>query len=238
MSTVETIASLPWVRRHFPSGLDERQQATLTGIRQLLTRFESIGTGTRFGTVQRSYAHEYLSLLRWSDLSLDRLIAGVESGWPGIGRIETMSTDFRQGPNYFFIIDDGVVFHTPETDANADIGALKKKYGKRNKSLVKSFLGNARAASKYFVVFVPSRDIPVEEIGALSAAMRKYNPSNTLLCVHRSTDPTLAGEISVQSPNLIYGHVRERDEAIEDGLAWADWIKVCRKADSVWSAGK
>jgi hypothetical protein len=235
MSTSESFISLPWIRRHFPGGLTEDQQRTLTDIRDLLTHFESIGTSTRFGTVQRSYAHEYLSLLRWTDLSLEKLIAGLDAGWSGIGKPETMSAEIRPGAKHFFVTDDGVVFHTPETDANANAGALKKKYARRNKSLVKSFLGNARTSSKYFVVFVPSWDIPDQRIGALSEAIRKYNSSNKLLCVLRSTDPTRAGEISVQSPNLIYGYVRERDEDIEDGLAWPDWIKICRQADAIWS---
>ena len=54
-------------------------------VRQLMLNFESIGSDCEFGTVQRRFGAEPLGLLRWSETTLDTLMAALAAKFDSLG---------------------------------------------------------------------------------------------------------------------------------------------------------
>jgi len=240
MNTTDTFAPHKWIRDAYPNGVSAEHLEQIKGISRLLMRFESIGTGCRFGFVQRFYNCEPISLLRWAGVSVEDLANGLDSGWGDIADPANMRLEYRKDLGHFLFIVDRyrLIFHTEEADPQGDISALTDKLAKRTKFLVRKFFEDLRNYEKYLVLFIDQFDVPFEKIDVLCQKIFGYNQNNKILFVRKSRDEALVGTISEHSPNILFGYISERDERLDDGFFWPDWIKLCQKTDIHWQTSK
>lgn len=213
-------------------------------------RFESLGGtghGCEFGIFQRKFGAEPLGLLRWADLGVEQLCRALESEFEGVGDPENtvvfVPETGHDRPEYWtrdhrhhmamrsFVYCDEV----SETE-------MIRLARQRLKFLRRKLLEDLRLSEKMFVYKNMKRNLTLEELDRLYAAVRSYG-DNTLfyICYSDRNHPAGTVEVISEKPGLILGYTDRFTHTPDDSKFLGEtseiFIELCNAALSLWYSG-
>ena len=205
----------------------------------LVTRFQSLGDNCEFGIAQRRFGAEPLNLLRFSATHLTHLLRGLDTEFDGLTLPENLAVVHGTEPEGAreYIIEQTTYdlrYHSFEHEGEVAAETVLPRAHQRLRFQLRLFLQDLRAAEKIFVL---KRNIPLalEEATPVWAALRSYNPRNTLLYVVPADAAHLPGTVEWMAPGLLRGHI-DRLAPYEDaqGVSQDCWLAICRSAHAMW----
>ncbi len=205
----------------------------------LVTRFQSLGDNCEFGIAQRRFGAEPLNLLRFSATHLTHLLRGLDTEFDGLTLPENLAVVHGTEPEGAreYIIEQTTYdlrYHSFEHEGEVAAETVLPRAHQRLRFQLRLFLQDLRAAEKIFVL---KRNIPLalEEATPVWAALRSYNPRNTLLYVVPADAAHLPGTVEWMGPGLLRGHI-DRLAPYEDaqGVSQDCWLAICRSAHAMW----
>ncbi len=226
--------------RDFTAASDQSPIRTQAGgqhggsIREIITRFESMGDSCEFGFVQRHFGYEPLSLLRWVATTTDKLIAGLEDGFPGIE-----SPDNTYATNEFdseCVITNRTYFQNMYTHVRQDQVKDEARF------LSQMRRGLARLADKLFEdleecekVFVHRSlsTIDARTLGSLTKALRKHGPAK-LLVVQAASESHPTGEVTWRDDLTALAYLPLRADLAKETIDFGAWAGVCLDVAERW----
>jgi hypothetical protein len=216
--------------------LDDMSQFAMhhTGqtLSQLAMQFESLGENCEFGLVQRRCDAEPLGLLRFSSTRLRDLIAGLETGFEGIGDPNDLEPRLEgSGPKEYMIYDKrfGLTYHTFVLEGQRSLWLLKEQESTRLKFLQRKFIEELQAAEKIFV-YKGLSAVNDEEVLALFTALNRYGPNVLLWVVPHDADHA-PGTVEVLADGLYRGYIdRFAPSDNAHDLSLQSWLHVCSNA--------
>ena len=201
-------------------------------IPQIALRFESLGENCEFGLFQRRCDAEPLGLLRFSSTFLRNLIRGIESGFDGLGEVDTIDPRLEGAPRKEYMIHEkkfGLVYHTFVYEGQRSVWLMREQESARLKFLRRKFMEELEVAEKLFV-YKFNGSVAEEEILPLLMALNRYGP-NTLLWVVPAERDRPTGTVEVVMPGLLKGYIDRfapDDNAHE--FSFDGWLRVCANA--------
>ena len=227
-----------------PDAASTDQQVT-----ELVAQFESLGgraLGCEFGIFQRECGAEPLGLLRWADMTYERLLFALDSRFEGVGNPEQTElfvsaigggrgeycTRDRRGMMFMraFIHEDEVPFDK-----------IYVSVCRRLRYLANKLIADLEQGSKIFVFRVTEYNLTDAEIDTLHAAMRRYG-DNTLLYVRYEDEAHPNGTVELVRPGLMVGYMDRfkisRTNELSASPPSASWLTVCRAAYALWMGGR
>jgi hypothetical protein len=190
--------------------------------------FESLGENCEFGGVQRHYGAEKLGLFRWAGINVQRMIEGLETGFPHIGDPE--ATVFEASPEQCYNIRDektGFIAHTYVPVSSIDEARFRVQHCARLKFLRDKFLEDLRAAEKIFVFKPENGRVCDEVIGALHGALRRYGKVR-LLCLRLQDGGHPAGSVHTLGEDVAVGYLGSVWDNVVP-IEYDVWLRICRK---------
>jgi tetratricopeptide (TPR) repeat protein len=202
---------------------DEKAPQT-DALRNLVMRFESLGNGCDFGLVQRRCGAEPISLLRWSTVPSPGLIDGLAAEWEGVGEPgqTVLSTEERTGELYTLDSRYKLRMHTFTLATQIDREKFFRQQCRRLTFLRRQFLDDARAGERIYVY----RCFLGDDMAAILAGLRRYNPANRLLCVCKEDRQHPAGVLSALADGLYLGAVKRFSQVDAD---YKSWLSLCEQ---------
>lgn len=200
-------------------------------VRDLLMRFESIGSDCEFGLAQRRFGAEPLSLLRFNAVDFAGLMSAIAHRFAGMGEAET--TELIRQFNGEYLMRDlrwGLAMHTFVFEGQVDPDVLANKFHKRVGFLRDRFLADAAEGRKVLVYY--SAGLQPDDLTMLHGALRRLGPID-LLHVRPSLgpdDPVPSGTAIEIQPNLFLGAIGRSGRSATGAwdIAYDDWVSVCR----------
>lgn len=185
---------------------------------RFFARFESLGGdvgGCEFGFVQRKFGSSSLSLLRWSNVSVEALTEGMQSGFQGLGEIgNTELRTFKQAPDReeYRVWDAkyGLFAHTFISTTEAPADKVLQQTVRRLTYLKGKLLEELGTAKKVFVYKIGNQSpTPVDDavMRAIFAGARQYG-AVTLMCVLKEDAGHPAGSVRKIEDSLYVGYVK------------------------------
>ena len=216
---------------------------------ELAMQFTSLGAsrgGCEFGLFQRQCGAEPLDLLRWSDMSYEKLVWMLECRFDGVGseaNTELLVAPQADGRQEYCTRDRRGMMEM-HSFRYVDEIAFDQMYVascRRLRFLAGKLIGDLEAGEKIFVYSASGRTLTTDQVDALHAAMRSYGDNTLLFVRHEDTDyPN--GTVVAMKPGLMIGYL-DRFRLARDGSwtlspAMASWQAVCRAAYGLWIAGR
>jgi hypothetical protein len=200
----------------------------------VLAEFESLGDNCEFGMAQREHGVEPLGLFRFATISLDGLIAILESGLSFARSPESVNAviELRSSGADEFIISVEQYdfrFHTFVSEHRADIDKVRDFESKRLTLLARKLLDDLEDSRKIFV-YKSHPTAPREKIDALVACLRRFGP-NSLLWVTTPEPDRPAGFVETLGDGLMRGYIDKF--ALYDrspDISRSAWGALCREA--------
>ncbi|HYZ34534.1 MAG TPA: hypothetical protein VE684_19890, partial [Crenalkalicoccus sp.] len=148
---------------------------------ELALGFESLGENCEFAFVQQRLGTDPLGLLRWVGISLGALLAGLRTGFAGLG--DRATTNINAYEREYGVVDRryGLLFHTFIRADSQPAEQVLARQLQRLHFLRRKLLAELEAAEKIFV-FKVAEPLPEGRVAELHTALRRYAP-NTLLYV-------------------------------------------------------
>ena len=179
--------------------------------RAMMLRFESLGGtgpdgGCEFGCFQRSYGAEPLGLFRWAAVSPANLIACLNARFAGIGEADTIMIAPHEGQCEITDTIYGTKMHSFVSAEDVPHDRMMALATKRMRFLKDKLIADLENPAKIFVLKVAWEPMSVEEIRALSYAMRSYGPGE-LLCVCQSDPEHPEGTIVAAATSVFVGYL-------------------------------
>ncbi len=212
-----------------------------TAMRRLMIGFESLGDGCEFGHVQRRYGAEPQGLMRWTDATVDGLIAALGARFAGLG--EPANTQLAIGPDREFLVADrlwGFTLHTFRYEGDEKREPLLARACHDIASLRDQLLADLARAEKIFVF--RSSGLDADRLEALHRALRAHGPVRLLdIRPAAPTAPTafqgVAGEVVEVEEGRYVGFLERLGVQRSGGwdIAYEDWAAVCSKASELAS---
>jgi len=223
-----------------------RSDAPMT-LAELISCFESLGgtrQGCEFGLVQRALGAEPLGLLRWMHITLDGLVACLETDFEGVGTPAQTELGFLTGmqaernevgddPEY--VMTDRryrMSGHTFTRPSQIPFEKMFAQSCRRMAFLRRKLLDDLAAGEKIFVFKLGDRVLSDDELDRLYRALRRHGDT-TLLYVRSRTDTHPSGSAELVKPGLIVGYI-ERFSVDEDDVLRAPdlpaWTSICKEA--------
>jgi len=223
-----------------------RSDAPMT-LADLIACFESLGgtrQGCEFGLVQRALGAEPLGLLRWMHITLDGLVACLETDFEGVGTAEQTEIGFLTGmqaernevgddPEY--VVSDRryrMSGHTFTRPSQIPFEKMFAQSCRRMAFLRRKLLDDLAAGEKIFVFKLGERVLSDDELERLYRALRRHGDT-TLLYVRARTGTHPSGSAELVKPGLIVGYI-ERFSVDEDDVLRAPdlpaWTSICKQA--------
>ncbi|MCQ4162086.1 tetratricopeptide repeat protein [Roseomonas sp. GC11] len=207
-------------------------------MQRLMERFVSLGGaryGCEFGLAQQAFGAVTLSLLRWAGIGLPALLAGLAEDFAGVGEVGQTRLDAPGLPGGEYMLRDlryGIHTHTFLHRLPGAPEEVLRQSCERLAWLRRRLLRQLAEGRHVFVYRRAYRQLEEEEMHRLHAAIRRHGPGR-LLCVRRSEDPGLWGQVRVIGPGLMVGHVARF--ALHPGEAerrpvTRAWAALCQKA--------
>jgi hypothetical protein len=213
------------------AGVLEARAAQALTLRDLVLRFESVGSNCEFGCVQRYARAEPIGLFRWTATTLASITKAIDIGLSGIG--DAAHTELVTGGHYR-ALDSTFGFGMPTFlgGDQGDVRDLLVEQCERMRFLRIQVLADLKAARRIFVhktATPPHHD----DIISLHAAMRRHGTA-TLLHVRPGDMDHPNGTVSALAPGLLAGYI-DRVTAAGDGwgIDHATWLEVCRKTVAI-----
>ena len=200
--------------------------------REFFLQFASLGDNCEFGFVQRHYGAEPLDLLRWTGISYDRLLQGLQTGFEGLGSPENAVVAPDPENIEYHLVDTtlDLEIHTSMFVGEEAPDRVLDKTCIRLRFLRTKLCRDLQTAEKIFV-FLSRSPLEASQCHALHAAIRSYGPSR-LLCVrpHDATHPP--GLVEMDAEGVLHGFL---DHTGNDGTRWGEisydlWRLICKRA--------
>jgi hypothetical protein len=199
----------------------------------LFAAFESFGAtpelhlGCEFGLVQRRYGTETLSLLRWSTISIDKLLAVISSRFEGVGSPEQTEVFAIKGS--YEIRDTRFNFSTHSFVAIESM-SIERMHGQscRRMGFLRNKLIEDLEQGNKIPVYKIDRQTSLDDVKELLSALRAYSPVK-LLCVTLADRENAAGSVREIEPGLFLGYISHfyYKEGDSDVIDFAAWRQVC-----------
>jgi hypothetical protein len=221
-AAVETVSQAP-----FTDGSAEAK----CNPRELLFKFESLGESCELGFVQRHFKAEPLGLLRWAGIPFESLLAGLQSGFAGLGAPEQTQLYLDPTSDEYRTFDRRYCINM-HAFLRKDLANQEKTYELLRRRL--AFLGeklitDLQSGEKIFV-YVSGRELGRGEIDTLHAALCRFR-KNTLLYVRPGHGTFLSGQVEMIGDGLLAGWI---DRLGYDGKRWDisfdGWLALCHEA--------
>jgi tetratricopeptide (TPR) repeat protein len=221
---------------HRELGVAAATAATDDDRRALVARFESLGGlgpggGCEFGTFQRKYGFESLSLFRWASVSPESLIACLTARFAGIGNTDsTMVFINDDDRDLLWQIGDkiyGTAMHSFIRSRDVSRSEMMALAQKRTAYLKDKLIADLQTPEKIFVLKVGYRHLTLAEIEALSHAIRSYGMGE-LLCVCPADSTHPEGHVVPAAPGVFVGYIdfsgklsEQQRHAVWEVLCWS-----------------
>ena len=204
-----------------PAGIDARRRALVAG-------FESLGGDTQghaLGLVQRACGAEPLSLLRWADVSVERLAALLETRFAGFADTAELFTRANAAGVLEYCVRDasgGLTMRTFLTEAEVPADAALTAIRLRLAFLARRQVEALRSADRVFVYRIGG-DWPEEGLlNRLRLALRAYGATRLLL-VRPATADRPGGSVFRDVDGLLIG-------ALAPAADTAAWLTLLANA--------
>lgn len=201
---------------------------SLSERQRLLLQFESLGSDSEFGLVQRYFGIEPLGLFRWAEIGADQLAPMLDSKFEGLGEPQNtrvvIGGDYRVRDKRF-----GFTTHTWVKEDQSNREKFFVDQCRRLQFLSRNLIDDIDEAEKIFVYKTSGSDSPAD-IRRLHQALRLNGPA-TLLYVRLVDESHPSASVEVAEEGLFVAYldrfVDGQDTPIVDN---AGWIEICRKA--------
>jgi tetratricopeptide (TPR) repeat protein len=200
---------------HRELGVASAMAATDDDRRALVPRFESLGGlgpggGCEFGTFQRKYGFESLSLFRWASVSPESLLAALTARFAGLGDEDsTMVYIEDDDRDLLWQIGDktySTAMHSFIRSMDVSRIEMTALAQKRTLYLKDKLIADLEIPEKVFVLKVGYRHLTVAETTSLSRAIRSYGMGQ-LLCVCPADSAHPEGHIVPAAPGVFVGYI-------------------------------
>jgi hypothetical protein len=188
--------------------------------------------------VQRKFGSTSLSLLRWSNVSIEALTEGMHNGFQGLGDIgNTELHTFKPVPDReeyrIWDVKYGLGAHTFIQTKDAPADKVLLQTAKRLTYLKGKLLEEMGTAKKVFVYKIDYKiPTPVDDavMRAIYAGARQQG-AVTLMCVLKEDAANPAGSVRKIEDNLYAGYVRyfmsETPGGEAETIDYATWQAIC-----------
>lgn len=210
------IRALPW------RGSDKSNRPDQA--RQLVERFESLGSDCEFAFVQRHHqAATRIGLLAWSRIAPERLAAALDAGFDGVG--DPARTRLIWAGGEYFIETPWFRTHTHYfAQGNAAEERRIVELGcARLRLLRRKLLADLAMAPRIFVHAAPASVLGTDRMRDIHAALRRLGPAR-LLCV---TDGASQPVVRVLAADLYEAQV---GRFVAGRGLYDEWLAVCKEA--------
>jgi Flp pilus assembly protein TadD len=220
-----------------------------TAFSDIMMACESLGgtaLGCEFGGVQRAFGAEPLSLLRWTEMDPDQIIAALEARFDGVGTPEQTEVDLSDsdGHNEYWTRDKrfGMASHTFVHESAVSHEKMFRQSTRRLAYLKNKLIDDLIAGDKIFVYKISQRMLSDKELDAMYRAMQAYG-RNALLYVTYSSFEHPNGSVEEREAGLFIGYtdrfVVSRDgKLLQDDDAVAEviktWAQICAVTYARW----
>jgi tetratricopeptide (TPR) repeat protein len=207
-------------------------------VEQLVLHFESLGgsgIGCEFGLLQRFHGAEPISLLRWTEMEPEPLIAALEARLDGVGTPEQTLLYVPDHGEY--IVSDrlfGMRMHTFVRTDQVAAEKMRVQLLRRLAYLREKLLEDLRNGEKIFVYKNRNRTVTDDELQRLHAAIRSYGDNTTLLYVRIADEFHPFPTVVNPKPGLLVGYI-DRFAQSNDSLPVASWGAILKQAHAMWS---
>jgi tetratricopeptide (TPR) repeat protein len=207
------------LKNEFDAGAEEK------ALRDLLMRFESLGDSCEFGSVQRRYGAEPVSLLRWTSTPPEYLVATLNERFAGVGEPEY--TIIAIGHDEFTTMDRRyhMFSHTFTPATSEPLETFSEKQYRRMQYLRRCLIEELTAAEKIFV-YKSMHGLTDEQIDALYQAMQVYAKDVALLCVRLQDSEQPAGTLKRVRDRLFVGTI---DKFSTTDISTPIWVSLCQQ---------
>lgn len=198
----------------------------------LMMSFDSLGDRCEFGLVQRYFGAEPLSLLRWSQIAPNALVALLSSRFDGVGNEEhayvmVIGDEYFAGDRRYFFMHTFTKVHEM-TEAR-----MLKTATTRMRFLKDKLLEDLDAWDKIFVYKRQGTAISADEERAIAEAMTTHYPKAALLLVRKADDPKNAGVVENRAPN-VYAAFLDKIDLGREHISYGVWNTICRRVYADW----
>lgn len=201
-------------------------------LRELVMRFESLGSNCEFGIVQRLAGAEPLGLLRWGTIGVDQLRRMLETRCGGVGASETMRLNLAEDGEYQLSDLRYFSLHTLLYTGQTAEDKLYQRMQRRLHYLSKKLMDDLIAGEKIFVYRQHHAPILDTEIHALFESIRSYGPGR-LLCVHKPTDAVYDNTLESPRPGLFVAYMSAlTDNPLAAGDRFDLWIALLQRVEA------
>lgn len=203
--------------------------ARSTALADIAASMESLGSNCEFGLVQRHLGVEPLGLLRFSTSRLASLLPALDSRFEGIG----LDLDFVVHGNEWMTLERryGFVAHTRQNQNQVTREQIARVEARRLPRLAEKLIADLEAGEKMFV-YQGDRATTPENGLPLLAAIRRYNPRNTLLLVVE--DPARSGQVECHTDGMMVGYMPKLTETVAAvNLQVEPWIDIVRRTHAL-----
>ena len=182
--------------------------------RDLVQRFESLGgspLGSEFAMVQRACGAEPLGLLRWADMSFDRLLAALVQRFAGVGapdNTELFIGRAEGGRREYCTRDRRFGMETRSFLAEDEVPAeqMRDAVCRRQQFLTRKLIETLERGDRILVYRAAGRTLSRDEVASLHAAIRAYGDSTLLVVCHADADHP-GGTVERTKPGLLIGYM-------------------------------
>lgn len=202
--------------------------------RSVLEKFESLGCGCEFGTLQRALGLEPLGLFRWSAIDPPALIKGLNTRFDRLGGQDTTHVVVNDNDWDYRLIEDTLPMemHTWIAKNNAESNKVKHQMCGRLRLLSRKLMEDLENAEKIFVYRHHKLDF--DHIVEIHRAVQVYG-RNRLLVVTETAHGEEPGSVERWSDTLLRGYVGYSNNF--DGKSHSDfasWAKICEKTKIIF----
>lgn len=211
--------------------IDESEH--ISRLAALLVQFESLGDTCEFGMVQRMFHADPISLLRWASTAPEDLVTALDTNFDGVGDPENTIIRIE---NDEYITEDRryyMLSHTFTPPATEPIELFSVEQCRRMQWLRRKLISDLSAAKKIFV-YKSNTGLTDEQMLALHASLRRYNPKLVLLCVRLQNPEYPTGTVVRIQDGLFVGYI-DRFSTVD--ISVNAWVNLCEHTAARLSAG-
>jgi|GEM_PF-829485 len=208
--------------------------------RDLMMRFESLGSGCEFGAVQRQFGAEPISLLRWAAISVQGLVKGLDTGFADAGDpAHVRLFEWLDSRTYFFRDDFyDMQMHTFVHIQGTDHDRLLAQLCRRVKYLAAKLVDGLEAPpldyGKIFVYKEHYGNFSEADVAALHGALLRFG-EHPLLYIRPPDAAHPDGTVQLRGRGLMIGHIEGLSPTSNvDEIRYDAWLRVCTAADRLW----
>jgi hypothetical protein len=199
-------------------------------LREIAEQFQSLGHNCEFGLFQRRSQCEALGLLRFSSISMRKLLLGIRTGFSGIDDAALLQLPIRAGEYWGKHAVYGLYYHTFKKEGVIDLNRLLRTELGRLSYLARMLMEQIERSEKIFVVQRSDPPLLLREVLPLLQEMRRHNSSVPLLWVTEADEADLAlvGRVETLGDRFYHGYI-DRLAPVENAhdLSFECWASIC-----------